>query len=133
MNRLAPVFLAVALSSAVPNVAASAPLEEDERPAIAAAAEDTGVPIHTVIRAIAKKTGKKFIIDSRLHGNVQLIGEEAGNVTYSELLVILQAQGFTAVETAVTLAAVPRTRSPHRSGRCRRTATPTRLRSLDPA
>jgi general secretion pathway protein D len=109
MNRLAAIFLAVALSSAVPSWAASAPLQEDERPAIAATPEDTGVPIQTVIRAIAKKTGKKFIIDSRLHGNVQLIGEEAGNVTYSELLVILQAQGFTAVEGGGFIRVIPET------------------------
>jgi general secretion pathway protein D len=107
MKRLALVFLAIALCSAAPITAVSAPLQEDERPAVAAAPEDAGVPIHTVIRAFAKKTGKKFLIDSKIHGNVQLIGKEAGNVTYGELLAILQAQGFTAVEGGGFVRVIP--------------------------
>jgi type II secretory pathway component GspD/PulD (secretin) len=107
MNRLAPILLTIALFFAVPNTLVGAPIEEDQRPGVAAAPEDAGVPIHTVIRAVAKKTGKKFLIDSKLHGNVQLVGEEAGNVTYGELLAILQAQGFTAVEGGGFLRVIP--------------------------
>jgi general secretion pathway protein D len=107
MNRPAPILLALALLFAVPNTLVSAPLEEDERPGAAAAPEDAGVPVHAVIRAVAKKTGMKFLIDSKLHGNVQLIGEEVGNVTYGELLTILQAQGFTVVEGGGFLRVIP--------------------------
>jgi general secretion pathway protein D len=106
MNRFAPVFLAFSLSSAAANSSLSAAPDKDEPP-VAAAAEDAGVPILTLVRAVAKKTGKKIIVDSKVHGNVQLIGEEAGSVTYGELLTILQIQGFTAVEGGGFLRVIP--------------------------
>jgi general secretion pathway protein D len=109
MNRFAPVFLALALSSAAANSPLSAAPDKDE-PAVAtsaAAAEDAGVPILTLVRAVAKKTGKKIIVDSKVHGNVQLIGEDAGSVTYGELLTILQVQGFTAVEGGGFVRVIP--------------------------
>jgi general secretion pathway protein D len=107
MDRLAPILLAIALFSAPPIAAVSAPLEADERPGVAAAPEDAGVPVHAVIRAVAKKTGKRFLIDSKLHGNVLLVGEEADNVTYGELLAILQAEGFKAVEGGGFVRVIP--------------------------
>jgi general secretion pathway protein D len=107
MDRLVPILLAIALFSAPPIAAVSAPLEADERPGVAAAPEDAGVPVHAVIRAVAKKTGKRFLIDSKLHGNVLLVGEEADNVTYGELLAILQAEGFTAVEGGGFVRVIP--------------------------
>jgi general secretion pathway protein D len=108
MNRLALVFLAIALTSTAPSTSMGAPLKEED-PAEAPASEDAGVPLHRVIRAVAQRTGKKFIIDSRVHGNVQLIGEEAGNVTYSDLLSILEVQGFTAVEDNGFVRVIPET------------------------
>ena len=112
MNRLALVFLAFSLCSTASETSAGALLEEEARPAAAPAAastapEDVGVPINTLIRAVAQKTGKKFIIDPRVHGNVQLIGEEVGNVTYNDLLMILQVEGFTAVEGGGFLRVIP--------------------------
>jgi general secretion pathway protein D len=106
MDRIAQVFLAIALSSTATNTSMGAPLKEEE-PALATVSEDAGIPIHSVIRAVAKRTGKKFIIDSRVNGNVQLIGEEAGNVTYSDLLTILEVQGFTAVEGGGFVRVIP--------------------------
>jgi len=61
----------------------------------------------SVIRAVARRTGKKFIVDSRVHGNVQLIGEETGNVTYSDLLAILEVEGLTAVEGSSFVRVIP--------------------------
>jgi type II secretory pathway component GspD/PulD (secretin) len=113
MKRLVFVLFAIAFCLTGP---VSAAAEEEARPAVAAtpavvatsaAPEDAGVPINTVIRAVARKTGKKFIIDPRVHWNVQLIGEEVSNVTYSDLLVILQVQGYTAVEGGGFLRVIP--------------------------
>ncbi len=106
MKLLVPACLAVAFSSITLNSLWSAPLDKDE-PALASAPEDAGVPMHALIGVVAKKTGKKFIIDSRLHGNVQLIGEDVSNVTYGELLSILQFEGFTAVEGGGFLRVIP--------------------------
>jgi general secretion pathway protein D len=107
MTRVALAFLAIALSSTAPNTSMGALLKEE--PVEAPASEYAGVPIHSLIRAVAKRTGKKFIIDSRVQGNVQLLGEEAGNVTYNDMLAILQVQGFTAVEGGGFVRVIPET------------------------
>ena len=107
MNRFALALLTIAVFSTPPNAAVSAPHDENDRPQAAAPPDDAGVPILTVLRAVAKRTGKKIIIDPRVHGNVQLIGEEPGSVTYGELLTILQVLGFTAVEGAGFVRVIP--------------------------
>ena len=106
MNRFALVFLAIAVSSTAPNSSRSAPIE-DEHAAISTGSEEAGAPILTFLKAVAKKTGKKIIVDSRVRGNVQLLGEDVSNVTYSDLLTILQIQGFTAVEGGGFLRVIP--------------------------
>jgi type II secretory pathway component GspD/PulD (secretin) len=109
MNRFALALLAIAIFSTAPNALVSAPLEENGQPQAAATPDDPGVPVLSLLRAVAKKTGKRMIVDPRVHGNVQLIGEEAGSVTYSELLTILQVQGFTAIEGAGFVRVIPDT------------------------
>jgi len=109
MNRFALPMLAISLSSSVPHASVSAPLVDTQRPEIAATADDAGVPLLSLVRAVAKRTGKKMVIDPRVHGNVQLIGEEPGSVTYSELLTILQVQGFAAVEGGGLVKVIPET------------------------
>ncbi len=106
MNHFAVVFLAIALSSTVLNSSRSAPLEK-EHAAVSTPSDETGVPILTILKAVAKKTGKKIIVDSRIRGNVQLLGEDVSNVTYSDLLTILQIQGLTAVEGGGFLRVIP--------------------------
>jgi type II secretory pathway component GspD/PulD (secretin) len=66
-----------------------------------------GVPIERVIAAVAKKTGKKYLIDSRVHGPVQIIGQDISSVTYPELLSILLLMGATAVEGSNYVSVVP--------------------------
>jgi general secretion pathway protein D len=107
MNRPGLALLAIALSSTTPASSSSSPPDENGRPQVGAEAEGTGIPILTLLRSVAKNTGKKMVVDSRVRGNVQLIGEEVGNVTYSELLTILQVQGFTAVEGGGLVRVIP--------------------------
>jgi general secretion pathway protein D len=59
---------------------------------------ENGVPILQVIEAIAKKTGKKFVIDPKVHGEVALVGQSPTNISYDDLFTILQVYGYTAVE-----------------------------------
>jgi general secretion pathway protein D len=108
MNRFALALLTIAVFSTAPSASMSAAPEESERPQ-AAPSDDAGVPILTLLRAVAKRSGKKILIDPKVHGNVQIIGEEPGSVTYSELLTILQVQGFTAVEGAGFVRVIPET------------------------
>ena len=67
---------------------------EDKSPAPMAGA----VPIERVLAAVAKRTGKKFIIDSRVRADVTVVGQEATSLDYAALLLILRVYGFAAVE-----------------------------------
>jgi type II secretory pathway component GspD/PulD (secretin) len=71
------------------------------------AVKANGVPIERVIAAVVKKTGKKFIIDSRVSGNVELLGQEVSAVTYNDLLSILLLNGDTAVEAGNYVNVIP--------------------------
>ena len=87
-----------------------------ERNAAASAAADIaaesagrsdGVPIERIIAAVAKKTGKKYLIDARVHGPVEIVGQDISTITYPELLSILQLNGATAVEGSNYVSVVP--------------------------
>jgi type II secretory pathway component GspD/PulD (secretin) len=82
------------LSSAADNAAESA-------------ARSDGVPIERIIAAVSKKTGKKYLIDVRVHGPVQIVGQDISTITYPELLSILQLTGATAVEGSNYVSVVP--------------------------
>jgi type II secretory pathway component GspD/PulD (secretin) len=71
------------------------------------AERSAGVPIEHVIAAVAKKTGKKYLIDPRVHGNVEILGQDIAAVTYSDLLSILHLSGYTAVEGNNYISVVP--------------------------
>jgi general secretion pathway protein D len=106
MKRNSTVFLAILLWSAGVGASLGDSNEDETRPAVAAPPE-SGVPIETLVRDIAKKTGKRFVIDRRVHGTVQLIGEEPAHVTYGEFLTMLQVEGFTAVESGGLVRVIP--------------------------
>lgn len=57
------------------------------------------VPLSSLIATVAKKTGRKFMLDPRVRAEVTLIGERPSNVTYDELLTILDTYGFVGVQT----------------------------------
>jgi type II secretory pathway component GspD/PulD (secretin) len=66
-----------------------------------------GIPLSEVIAHVAKKTGKKFVLDSRVHGEVVLIGQDPGNVSYSDLLTILLVNHFAAFEQGGYVTVLP--------------------------
>jgi type II secretory pathway component GspD/PulD (secretin) len=71
------------------------------------AGRSDGVPIERIIAAVSKKTGKKYLIDSRVHGAVQIMGQDISSITYPELLSILLLNGDTAVEGSNYVSVVP--------------------------
>jgi len=73
----------------------------------ASAAVNGGVPIGQIIAAVAKKSGKKFVVDARVRADVALFGQNPSEVTYNELLAILDVNGFAAVETSGYVEIVP--------------------------
>ncbi len=70
-------------------------------------AQSPGVAITKVIEAVARKTGRKYLLDPRVHAQVQLIGEDLNRISYAELLTILELYGFTAVESGGYALVVP--------------------------
>jgi type II secretory pathway component GspD/PulD (secretin) len=73
------------------------------------AGREEGVPIERVIAAVAKKTGKKYLIDPRVHGNVEILGQDLGAVSYGDLLSVLHLSGYTAVEGSNYISVIPLT------------------------
>jgi general secretion pathway protein D len=65
------------------------------------------VPFSKLIAAVAKKTGKKFIVDPRVHGEAGIVGQDTSNVSYSDLLTILHVYGYTAIESGGYVSVVP--------------------------
>jgi type II secretory pathway component GspD/PulD (secretin) len=82
------------LNAAAENAAESAPRSD-------------GVPIERIIAAVSKKTGKRYLIDARVHGPVEIVGQDISSITYAELLSILQLSGATAVEGSNYVSVVP--------------------------
>jgi general secretion pathway protein D len=68
-----------------------------QSPAVSESAQE-GTPITQVIESVARRTGKKLVVDPRVHGTVMLFGQDPSRVDYDELLLILNEDGFAAVE-----------------------------------
>jgi general secretion pathway protein D len=60
-----------------------------------------------IIATVAKKAGKKFVLDPRVRGDIVLIGQEPANVSYNDLLTILAVHGYIAVETGGYVEVLP--------------------------
>jgi type II secretory pathway component GspD/PulD (secretin) len=68
---------------------------------------ENGVPLSRLIATVAKKTGKKFVIDPQVRGDAEIVGQDAANISYGDLLTILHVYGFTAVEYGGYVNVVP--------------------------
>ena len=77
-------------SDVVRSQASETPSAEDER----------GVPIEELISAVAKKTGKQFMVDPRVRARVTLIGQELGTFDYPDLVAVLRMHGFASFENS---------------------------------
>ena len=99
------VVAAVALLAivAAPSTCAQVERTEDKAPPTLAGS----VPLERVIAAVAKRTGKKFIVDPRVRGDATLVGQEPTNADYPTLLLILRVHGFAAVEEGGYVHVIP--------------------------
>ena len=75
----------------------------------AAAAEDsdTGVPIEKIIATVAHQTHRKFVVDPRVQAHVHLVGEDPAQVSYNELLTILELHGYVTFESSGYVLVLP--------------------------
>ena len=60
-----------------------------------------------MLAAVAKRTGKKFIVDPRVRADVTVVGQEPTSIDYPALLLILQVHGFAAVEQGGYVHVIP--------------------------
>lgn len=99
MKRLRIVCVAFLLSStgvAMAQAQSSSPASSDA-PATSARVEN-GTPIAQLVATVQKKTGKKFVVDPRVRGDIDLVAKDLSGVSYSDFLTILQVYGFSAFE-----------------------------------
>lgn len=89
-------LLVVCLLILPPHVAAQSSPGESESKALPQA--ENGVPLERLIATVAKKTGKKFVVDPRVHANVVLVGQEPSEITYPQLLTVLEVYGYIGVD-----------------------------------
>jgi general secretion pathway protein D len=68
-----------------------------------------GVPLSTVIAAVAKRSDKKFIVDPRVRGDAVLLQVDPTTLSYDGFLMLLNVHGFTAVTTDDYVRVVPDT------------------------
>ncbi|HKR37980.1 MAG TPA: secretin N-terminal domain-containing protein [Steroidobacteraceae bacterium] len=64
-------------------------------------------PIEKVVAAVAKRTGKKFIIDPRVRADIAVVGQEPTNLDYATLLLVLRVHGFAAMEEGGYVHVIP--------------------------
>ena len=65
------------------------------------------VPIERLIAAVARKTGKTFVIDPRVRGEVLIIAKSPPDFSYEQLLGVLSIYGYIAYEDAGFVRVVP--------------------------
>jgi general secretion pathway protein D len=69
--------------------------------------ETGGVPLTQLIAAVAKSTGKKFLVDPRARAEVAVAGTAPSSVSYNDLIAILLLHGFVVVEGNGAVQVVP--------------------------
>ena len=80
---------------------------EGAPPAASTLRAEGGVPIEHIIATVAKKTGKKFLLDPRVQANVVLVGLDPAELTWPQFLAVLEIYGFAAVEQAGYVEIIP--------------------------
>lgn len=68
---------------------------------------DTGIPIEKLITSVAHQTHRKFVIDPRVQARVHLVGEDPAQVSYNELLTILELHGYVTFESSGYVLVIP--------------------------
>jgi general secretion pathway protein D len=104
MKTYRPWALAVVL--ALPGLASAA--EPAATPCAATGRSiDAGIELTELIDKVAKRTGKQFIVDPRVHATVSQTGLDIEKVDYAKLLAILNVNMFAAYEANGVVRVVP--------------------------
>jgi general secretion pathway protein D len=96
VSRVAAAFALAALPVAVP-------AEESSR----AAASKGDIEVVELITRFAKRTGRQFVVDPRVRAQIPLAGIDAGELTYEQLLAVLDVHQVAVTRSGGLLAVVP--------------------------
>ncbi|HEY6926923.1 MAG TPA: hypothetical protein VI653_25780, partial [Steroidobacteraceae bacterium] len=107
MKQLHVVCVAFLLSSSGAAMAQAQSASSAPEPVATVAHVANGIPIDQLIATVQKKTGKKFVVDPRVHGDIDLVEKDLSAVSYSDFLTILQVYGFSAFETGGYIEVLP--------------------------
>jgi len=104
MKSLYVLCLVAGICAAVPAAARSQASEA----AVSSSAESAaGGPLDHIVAVMARKTGKRFVLDPRVHASIVLVGTTPPELTYPEFLTVLEVYGFAAVESGRLVRIVP--------------------------
>jgi general secretion pathway protein D len=103
---LAPIFVCILAVVLLAGTSSSGVLAQSSS-ATSAASREHSVPVEALVAAMAKKTGKTFVVDPRVNSDATLIGENPASIDYAQFLAILQVNGYAAVENGGLVRVVP--------------------------
>lgn len=86
---------------------AFAPAQESAPTRDSKSTRDDGTPMTQIIERFAKRTGKQIIIDPRVRASVDVAGIDLDQVTWDQLLAILDVHNFAAVEHGGLITVMP--------------------------
>lgn len=98
-----PVLMSLACCAIGAAAAASA---QNESSASASAAAP-GVPVERLVAAVSHKIGRPFVLDPRVRAGVVIKGKAPADLSYAELLDVLDAYGFAALDDGRLVRVVP--------------------------
>jgi general secretion pathway protein D len=84
-----------------------APAQESAVARDSKSSRDDGTPVMEIIERYAKRTGKKVIIDPRVRANVDVAGLDLNQLTWEQLLAILDVHNFAAVDQGGLITVLP--------------------------
>lgn len=85
--------------------ATSAPRAQNE--SSAGVSTPAGVPVERLVAAVSHKIGKPFVLDPRVRADVAIEGKAPTELSYAELLDVLDAYGFAAFDDDHFVRVVP--------------------------
>jgi type II secretory pathway component GspD/PulD (secretin) len=68
---------------------------------------ENGVPISRLLLMLEKKNHKKLVVDPRVRGEVAVLNQDVSNLSYDDVLMVLEVNGFIAVENDNYLEVLP--------------------------
>lgn len=81
--------------------------------ASSSASQENAIPVLHLISNLAKRTGKKFVVDPRVRSDVILIEANPATLSYADFLAVMQVHGFAAVESGGIVRVVPESAARH--------------------